>query len=133
MLRRIPKRFSLRGLFIAVTLAALALGGHREWQRLRSARKDYEHTVARWQFRQITILDVADAADELYEVESSISWIPHRTAARWQVERLHELAEEGKVSVLTTMFGTRDGMERFLQECDQVEARADVVAARMEQ
>jgi hypothetical protein len=129
MRRRISIRFSLRNLLVAIAISAIALGGFLEWRRVRTAREEYEHALARRQVRIITLKDTATAADKLYEVELATLWIPRRTATRWHVERLNRLAEDARISVMTTMFGSEDGRNKFIRECNEVKAKAAKLAA----
>ena len=123
MFRRLQPRFSLRAFLIFVALCAGGLVIAREWAKVRDAREGYSHACALWEARRIRLTEVVDAATRLFEVESATLWIGNSEAVDRQEERLTDLVERAEASVRTTMFSSRDGRERLLNQCEQIRAR----------
>jgi hypothetical protein len=129
MLRRLPKRISLRGLLLLVALIAFGITCVHQSSQLRNARQRFENELAAWDAARRRLPEVVAAAEELLETESAALWISRTAARDRQIERLNYLAARAEASVATTMFGTRDGRDRRIEEARRIRKRVHELSA----
>jgi hypothetical protein len=90
---RIPKRFSLRLLFVFLVVASATAFLVCDYIRLRDARARFDRMSAGWRAVRVTDDDLILASDELARIEGASPWISTKVANGHHILRLQQLVD----------------------------------------
>src|SRR6478609_6078865 len=94
MLPRIPRRFSIRAMFVWAAIVAVTIVATRDYMRVQAAREQYEWMQAAKEAGRVPFSAVVASSFRLMDVEQSAIWISRSAAASRHVARLKELLRQ---------------------------------------
>jgi hypothetical protein len=116
--RFLPKRFSLRTMFVVSTVLAITFVTVHQKRMIKMARDEYEVTLPRWQLTLEDATNTIAASEALLEAESSAIWISHSTAVARHLKRLDKMLHDAEVRFRG--YESPEGREFHRKDCVRI-------------
>jgi hypothetical protein len=108
-------RFSIRAMFVGITILSVVAFVVREGIILQNARSRFQHVRAAWEANLVTLENYVVASKELMDIETNAPWVSQNAARRRHVQTRDKLLAHLNSGICKWEPGTNERQSEFIR------------------